>query len=98
MLLSPAREQNPLRQMGRFGLIAMPLAVVFIGQIIFAVLAGTMSPVKGPYSLDQINRLGGSVQAVGRVLFTDYLLPFEVTSLLLIVALIGAVVLGKRRV
>jgi NADH-quinone oxidoreductase subunit J len=36
------------------------------------------------------------VQKVGMVLFTDYLLPFEMTSVLFISAMIGAVVLAKK--
>ena len=39
---------------------------------------------------------GGNPRAVGMELFTDYVWPFEVTSLLLVVAAIGAMVLGKR--
>ena len=37
----------------------------------------------------------GSVQAIGEALFTQYLLPFELASVLLLVAMIGAVVLAK---
>jgi NADH-quinone oxidoreductase subunit J len=40
----------------------------------------------------------GTVKAVGRVLFTEYLLPFEATSLLLLVAIVGAVVVAKERI
>ncbi len=40
----------------------------------------------------------GTVRAVGRVLFTQYLLPFEATSLLLLVAIVGAVVVAKERI
>lgn len=41
----------------------------------------------------------GGVKEVGMVLFTEWLLPFEIVSILLLVALVGAVVLaGKRRV
>jgi NADH-quinone oxidoreductase subunit J len=98
MLLSPASEKNVLRRGGRQGLIAIPLAIVFIAQAVVAIASGVMSTSKGPYTLEHINELGGSVQAVGSVLFTDYLLPFEIASLLLIVALVGAVVLGKRRI
>jgi len=39
----------------------------------------------------------GNLQLVGTLLFTDYLLPFEVVSLLLLVAMIGAIVLGRPR-
>jgi len=38
----------------------------------------------------------GSPEAIGLVLFNEYLLPFEVTSVLLLVAMIGAVVLSRR--
>jgi NADH-quinone oxidoreductase subunit J len=38
-----------------------------------------------------------SVRDLGRVLFTDYMFAFEVTSILIIVAMIGAVVLTRRQ-
>jgi NADH-quinone oxidoreductase subunit J len=41
-------------------------------------------------------RLLGNTEAVASVLYRDYLLPFEVASVFLLVAMIGAVVLGKR--
>jgi NADH-quinone oxidoreductase subunit J len=40
----------------------------------------------------------GTVKAVGNVLFTEFLLPFEATSLLLLVAIVGAVVVAKERI
>ena len=40
----------------------------------------------------------GTVKAVGQVLYTQFLLPFEVTSLLLLVAIVGAVVVAKERI
>lgn len=39
---------------------------------------------------------GGSAQDVGRALFTTYILPFEITSLLVLIAIIGAVVLARK--
>ena len=41
-------------------------------------------------------RVAGNTEAVAWVLFRDYLVPFEVASVFLLVAMIGAVVLGKR--
>jgi NADH-quinone oxidoreductase subunit J len=41
-------------------------------------------------------KLIGNTEAVAAVLYRDYLLPFEVASIFLLVAMIGAVVLGKR--
>lgn len=40
----------------------------------------------------------GTVEGVGLVVFRDYLLPFELTSILLLAAVVGAVVLAKRKV
>ena len=37
----------------------------------------------------------GYVKNLGQILFTDYLLPFEITSILLLAAMVGAVMLGK---
>jgi len=39
----------------------------------------------------------GTVQGVGTTLFIDYLLPFELTSILILVAIIGVVVIAKKR-
>ncbi len=42
------------------------------------------------------SQLAGTHEAIGRSLFTDYLLPFEATSLLILIALMGAVVFAKK--
>jgi hypothetical protein len=38
----------------------------------------------------------GSTNALGRILFTDYLLPFEILSILLLVAMVGVILLSKK--
>jgi NADH-quinone oxidoreductase subunit J len=40
----------------------------------------------------------GTTKEVGRALYTDYLLPFELTSILLLAGILGAIVLAKRRI
>ncbi|MFH1757906.1 MAG: NADH-quinone oxidoreductase subunit J, partial [Pseudomonadota bacterium] len=40
----------------------------------------------------------GNTEVVARLLFTDFLLPFEITSILLLVAIIGAIVLAKKQI
>lgn len=78
-----------------------PLALLLGGAM--AILLGVVmsraviQPVAGALSPQDVLAMGGNTQAVGRLLFSDYLLAFEVTSLLLLVAIIGAVVLAKRR-
>jgi NADH-quinone oxidoreductase subunit J len=48
--------------------------------------------------MDKVATDFGTVKAVGRALFTTYLLPFEATSLLLTVAIVGAVVVAKEKI
>jgi NADH-quinone oxidoreductase subunit J len=42
------------------------------------------------------NEAFGSPQAVGALLFSQYLLPFEITSIVLLVAMVAAIVLSKK--
>lgn len=51
---------------------------------------------KDVYTLEAITE-EGSIALIGRLLFSEYILPFEIISILLLVAVIGAVVIGKRR-
>ncbi len=48
--------------------------------------------------MDRITVEQGAVQAVAELLYTDYLVPFELTAVLLLAAIAGAVVLAKREV
>jgi NADH-quinone oxidoreductase subunit J len=41
---------------------------------------------------------GGGPREIGHALFTTYLLPFEVTSILILVAIIGAIVLARKEI
>lgn len=73
------------------------LTVVFF-MVLFAVVLTQMrilAPL-GEYSIEQIQSVG-TMMTIGRVLYTEYLLPFEIASLILLVAIIGAVVLAKKR-
>jgi NADH-quinone oxidoreductase subunit J len=40
----------------------------------------------------------GHVEMIGKALFTDFLLPFEITSILLLAAIVGAVILAKKKI
>jgi NADH-quinone oxidoreductase subunit J len=89
MLLIPARAEAGPDPLGPQRLLALPFAGV-LGLVVVLVLpqAAARAPGAAP---------PGGVRAIGQLLFTDYLFPFEVTSLLLLAALVGALVLAKRR-
>ncbi len=73
-----------------------PLAI-FLGAILFVEL-GFLLFIRNAATGDvpQPVQTFGSPQAVGQALFSSYLLPFEVTSVLLLIAMVGAIVLAVR--
>jgi NADH-quinone oxidoreductase subunit J len=79
---------HPLLRPGpmRFGAF---LALVLIGELFWALTRGGDT---GAFPGGAVT----SVAVIGRSLFTDYAFPFEVTSILILVAMVGAVVLARR--
>jgi NADH-quinone oxidoreductase subunit J len=74
-----------------FGLL---VALVLLAEIIFAVSAWKAGPVTGnvqPAAATQPN-----IEAIGELLYSRFLFPFEVAGLILLVAMIGAIVLTHR--
>jgi NADH-quinone oxidoreductase subunit J len=55
----------------------------------------SFNPAQAPRNIDAAGV--SSVRHLGQVLFSEYLLPFELTSVLILVAIIGVVVLAKRQ-
>lgn len=84
----------------RIGIIRSALTVG-IGLIIFLTVAGPMIAhfdSLAPATLaENIKRSEGGVEAIGQVLYTDYVLQFELSSLVLLVGVVGAVMLAKRK-
>jgi NADH-quinone oxidoreductase subunit J len=83
------------RLLGQRGL-AVLLAAGFVAELFFALRAGIGFATKAPEGFDAVNE-PGNTQAVAEVLFRDYFFPFEVTSILLIIAAISAMVLAQRK-
>jgi NADH-quinone oxidoreductase subunit J len=76
---------------------AMQVAGCFGAAGVMAVVVRAVQQL-GPLPMRTVSADFGTVKAVGRILFTQYLLPFEATSLLLLVAIVGAVVVAKQRI
>jgi NADH-quinone oxidoreductase subunit J len=66
-----------------------------IGVLVLVVSAFVQS---GPRAMAVVGEDFGTVRSVGKILFTQYLLPFEATSVLLLVAIVGAVVVAKEKI
>ncbi len=74
---------------------------VALGSLALFILLGINLARAGlgaqPFAEEQVDPTYGSTAAVGEALMTGYVLPFEVTSILVIVAIVGAVVMAKRK-
>jgi len=86
----PEVHQDPRRQ-ARLGLAVAGAVLAELVAII--VYSSSTSPAVA--AAGQTVK-GGNVEQVGWLLYTDYLIPFEVASILLLVAMVGAIVLAKR--
>jgi NADH-quinone oxidoreductase subunit J len=77
--------------------IAIGLGALLGGEILFIIWRGVAEVAgNGSAAIESINRDPGNVLALARVLFSRYLLPFEATSILLVVAVVGVMVLTSR--
>jgi NADH-quinone oxidoreductase subunit J len=96
MLLGVDREEDLRERLIAQRPVAIALGLAVAVEISLAIRAGVGLATKAPAGFDAVNA-GGNTQALARVLFTKYLLPFELTSVLLIVAAIAAMVLAQRK-
>jgi NADH-quinone oxidoreductase subunit J len=73
----------------------LKFAAVIAGGLVLIVLVGSL---KGAEKIQTVvsDKQIGLIENLGKVLFRDFLLPFEVSSILLLAAMVGAVMLGKR--
>jgi NADH-quinone oxidoreductase subunit J len=70
------------------------IGLVLLLEIGAAIITRTALEAVGPHTEEWIASAGGNIQAVGQVLFSEYALAIEITSLVLSVGVVGAVVLG----
>ncbi|MDH5406361.1 MAG: NADH-quinone oxidoreductase subunit J [Candidatus Aminicenantes bacterium] len=75
------------------GMIFVVLFLLLLGSITLMV---AVTGMRGPYTAEAVRNIGNT-QAFASVLFTDYLYPFEIISVLLLAGIIGAVVLAKKK-
>jgi NADH-quinone oxidoreductase subunit J len=88
-LIEPLTGQRPL---------AVGLGALLAAEIAFVAWRGIdiIGSAPAESGLAELNRDPGNVAALARALFSDYLLPFEATSVLLVVAIAGVMVLSRR--
>ena len=89
MVLIPGKEETGPDLRRPYRLLAIPVGGALLLELALIVSSRggrTATPATTP----------GGVEAIGRLLFTDYLFPFELTSVLLLAAMVGVLVLARR--
>ena len=77
-------------------LIGSILGFFMLINTLYLLAKSRVAPPNGTYTSEIIQKIGHT-ELIGREMFTNFLLPFEVTSILLLVAIVGAVVLAKKK-
>jgi len=96
MLIAVERSVHE-RQFNRQWTIALITSAILIVEIVYGLYRGRDSLILPPVAAPPAAAAAGNSEQVGTALYTSYLLPFEIASILLLVAIVGAVVLAKRR-
>ncbi|MFB3922782.1 MAG: NADH-quinone oxidoreductase subunit J [Terriglobia bacterium] len=91
MLLNAHREE-PTDRSRVAKILGVPLLGVFLCEVLYAIWRHFPPDrtVGAPHA-------AGGPRAIGELLFRNYVLPFEVTSILILVAIVGAIVLAKKQ-
>lgn len=76
-------------------LIGAGVVVLLLLELVIPVGSWTARAPHGPQTPELVGAVGNT-QLVGRLLFTEFLVPFEITSIILLIAIIGATVLARR--
>ena len=88
MVLIPGKDETGPDPRRRYRLLAIPVGLALLAELTLIALSRGAAP-RGPGG-------PGGVEAMGRLLFTDYVFPFELTSVLLLAAMVGVMLLAKR--
>ena len=91
---APEEHVDP-RRLARLGLaLSGAVLLELAGIVVYS--SGRLIPVSPPAAAANPVADAGNTEALGWLLYTDYLIPFEVASVLLLVAMVGAIVLARR--
>lgn len=91
MMLLDIRASEPSRQNMPAAFAGCTLGFAFLVEFALILRRSTL-PIESPVKTD------AGIHSIGKLLFTEYLLPFEITSLLLLAALVGVVLLSRKEV
>jgi NADH-quinone oxidoreductase subunit J len=88
--LDLARSNTPTKV--AIGSVALATLIVFV----VAFKESPIAAARGVHTAEAIAKAGGNTKALSALMFSEYILPFELTSLLLLAGIVGAVSIAKR--
>jgi NADH-quinone oxidoreductase subunit J len=94
MLLNLDSEAKLFNSVAVKELVVVLLSAAILAQLMYSISGWFNVSSNNPIALGEL----GTVEAVGDVLYTTYLLPFEVTAILLTAAVVGALVIAQRKI
>lgn len=95
MLLNVPKDQPQIEKQKFLRYLAIPFAGLMIAEMFYVVLSIRLSTLPS-VPAGNPEQAVGTTWSIGTALFTNYLLPFEVTSVLILMAVVGAMVLARR--
>ena len=98
MLLNLGHDYHPDFKLGVWTLLAFAVSGALFGFLSREILGGAHPAEVGGEAIDAMVAQRGVIGAIAEPLYTRWVVPFEITGILLLVAIVGALVLAKRRV
>lgn len=95
MLLNVRTEEARQDKLRYLKLVAPLLFIALLGEVFFVARSVT-TPIP-PLTTTANEPAFGTVEAIGEAMFSSYLFPFEATSVLILMAMVGALVLARKR-
>jgi NADH-quinone oxidoreductase subunit J len=78
--------------------VFLKIAAVSSAGLLFVTLVGALKGAEKVAAAAPLNTQVGLIKNLGRTLFGEYLFPFEVSSILLLAAMVGAIMIGKKEI
>lgn len=95
MLLNVRTEEARQDRVKYLKLVAPLLFIALLGEVIF--VARSVTTTAPPLATTGNEPAFGTVESIGEAMFSSYLFPFEATSVLILMAMVGSLVLARRR-
>lgn len=95
MLLNQRSEENILSNKKNLKIFAIVISIIVMAQLVYIIFFARPSASLSPELQKSVQ--AGTVNQIGKELYTNYILPFEAAGFLLLAAAIGALVLAKKK-